>query len=136
MGAVRPEARPAAPEVGPPTCWSGPAIDLIRHLRPGLEDPAMKAASAGLPTNTPRLVAAYGVAVLATFALFFVIRGFGEGLVAPAAGQGRPPLPAARVHVLMHVLLALLTIIIACRVVGSVFGRFGQPPVIGEIVAG
>src|SRR5437879_2367436 len=99
----------------------------------------MTTTSAGRPTSTSRLAAAYGVTILGTFALFFVIRGFGESLVAPAAGPAaapRPAVPAAPMDVLRHVLLALLTVIATCRVVGSVFRYLRQPPVIGEVLAG
>jgi Kef-type K+ transport system membrane component KefB len=37
---------------------------------------------------------------------------------------------------LSHVLLALLAIIVACRVMGSIFRYFGQPPVMGEVLGG
>jgi Kef-type K+ transport system membrane component KefB len=37
---------------------------------------------------------------------------------------------------LPHVLLALIVIIIAARVLGALFRRMAQPPVIGEVVAG
>lgn len=37
---------------------------------------------------------------------------------------------------LVHVLLALVAIIVLARLVGLVFRRFGQPPVVGEIAAG
>jgi Kef-type K+ transport system membrane component KefB len=37
---------------------------------------------------------------------------------------------------LLHVLLALLVILVVARLVGAGFRRIGQPPVIGEVVAG
>jgi Kef-type K+ transport system membrane component KefB len=37
---------------------------------------------------------------------------------------------------LFHILLALLVIVVVARSMGALFARFGQPPVIGEVVAG
>ena len=37
---------------------------------------------------------------------------------------------------LFHVLLAMLAIVIAARALGALFAKIGQPPVIGEMVAG
>jgi Kef-type K+ transport system membrane component KefB len=72
--------------------------------------------------------------------LFFVVRAFGDGLAAP------PPDAALQVpagdrgvltaHTLRHLLLALAAVILLARVLGAVFRRFGQPAVIGEVVAG
>ena len=39
-------------------------------------------------------------------------------------------------HTLLHVLLSLAAILLACRFVGAVFIRIKQPPVIGEVIAG
>lgn len=82
---------------------------------------------------------AYAVMLVASVALFWMIRGVGESLIAPApltapveaAGQA-----AAHANTLLQVLVALLTIIAAARVVGAVFAWFHQPPVIGEVFAG
>lgn len=38
--------------------------------------------------------------------------------------------------ILLHVLLAMIVIIVAARAMGFVFRRIGQPPVVGEVVAG
>jgi Kef-type K+ transport system membrane component KefB len=100
----------------------------------------MKTDHAGMGTRTARLTGVYGLTVLATIALFFVIRDFGESLTVPATVRPIPvPVPvtpAAKMDVLMHVLLALLGIIVTCRIMGWMFRRLGQPPVIGEILAG
>jgi K+:H+ antiporter len=50
--------------------------------------------------------------------------------------QATPILAAAPGHILAHVLLALAAVVIAGRLVGALFRRLGQPPVIGEVVAG
>jgi Kef-type K+ transport system membrane component KefB len=69
--------------------------------------------------------------------LFLLIRSLGQGLpasesvaVATAVRSG------AKVEVLPHLLIALVIIILSARVVGGVFAWLGQPPVIGEVLAG
>jgi Kef-type K+ transport system membrane component KefB len=79
-------------------------------------------------------------------AAFLWIRAQGAALVAPPpAGPGfGSAAPAAIVgatargapDVLPHLLLALAAILIAARAVGAVFRRVGQPPVVGEVLAG
>ncbi len=77
-----------------------------------------------------------GLLVLAV-GLFFVIRSFGEGL--PAGSIVHAPLdknPAAAHGHLSEVLVSLVTIMVAARLCGTLFQSFGQPRVIGEVVAG
>jgi Kef-type K+ transport system membrane component KefB len=79
-------------------------------------------------------------------ALFFAIRWFGETLEAPppaasatspaTASQGVPPLPTTRVDVVLHVLATLSAIIALGYLIGRALRYFGQPPVIGEVLAG
>jgi Kef-type K+ transport system membrane component KefB len=52
----------------------------------------------------------------------------GPGMLAAAVDNLRHPLPL--------LLLQLITIVLTARLMGALFRRFGQPPVIGEIVAG
>jgi Kef-type K+ transport system membrane component KefB len=73
----------------------------------------------------------------AAVAAFLAIRTCGEGLAT------RPDAPASDLatgrtssDTLLHVLLALVVIILVARVMAVVLGRLGQPPVIGEILAG
>ena len=82
---------------------------------------------------------AYGVMVLGTVALFLVVRRYGETLAAPApavveaagtAAAGAAP------NTLLHVLIALAAVVLAGRLLGRLFIRVGQPPVIGEVIAG
>ena len=100
----------------------------------------MKTDGGGMGTKPTWLATGYGITILGTFALFFVIRAFGESLTVPTAGGLAtalgPTAPATKLDVLMHVLLSLLTIIVTCRVMGSIFGYLQQPPVIGEVLAG
>ena len=91
--------------------------------------------------NRLRFAIAYGLTVLGAIALFLVIRAFGETLPDATGGLAAPSAPqravaAARSDVLMHVLLAMFAIVVASRVMASLFGRLGQPPVVGEVLAG
>jgi hypothetical protein len=53
----------------------------------------------------------YTLMVLATVAVFFLIRRYGETLTAPAAPAGgrSTPMPGSRNEALLHLLLALVT---------------------------
>jgi Kef-type K+ transport system membrane component KefB len=69
---------------------------------------------------------------------FFWVRSAGSSL-SPAAAAGEMPvgkIVAPRFEMLPHVLLALLLIIALARLMGWLFRRIHQPPVIGEVVAG
>jgi Kef-type K+ transport system membrane component KefB len=82
---------------------------------------------------------AYTAMVGASILLFLLIQHVGEGLVAPmpdadmATGRAAAH---AQPNVLAQILLGLVVILIASRAVGALFRRFGQPPVIGEVLAG
>ena len=73
----------------------------------------------------------------AALAGFLAIRAQGEHLPPPAAP---PPAGTGALRVspdtLFHVLLALASVIVLARLVTLVLRRFGQPPVIGETLAG
>src|SRR5262245_3120595 len=71
----------------------------------------------------------------AAVGLFFLIRHQGEALTAPATGHGGRGL-APREDILVHVLLTLAAVIVLGQVLGRLAGLVGQPPVLGEIVAG
>ena len=91
-------------------------------------------------------VALYGLTIVGTILAFGLIRRYGETLTPPvatepataaAAGAAEPaPLVPADGHPLLHVLLALTAVIVLGRLLGALFERFQQPPVIGEVVAG
>ncbi len=81
----------------------------------------------------------YATMLAAAVAVFFWIRWAGQNLVAPIEvnlGRFGKNGPAQNVGVLTHVLLALVVIVLCARGLGSVFRRFNQPPVIGEMIAG
>src|SRR5690348_9004490 len=70
--------------------------------------------------------------------LFLLVRGYGETLTAPPPPES--PTDSGRmgqnVDTFFHVLLALGVIVVTCRALGRVFNRLGQPPVVGEVLAG
>jgi len=88
-----------------------------------------------------RALAGYALMILATIGLFFAIRAYGETLIAPvAAGPSSTPngapAPAAVSQPLLHLLLALSAVIVLGRILARLFAYLGQPPVIGEVLAG
>jgi Kef-type K+ transport system membrane component KefB len=84
-----------------------------------------------------RIYLGFGALLAVAVAPYLWIRAYGESLAAPAAAP-RPGGPdAEELHVLAHVLLVLAVVTFAARLIGGAFRRWlGQPPVIGEIVAG
>jgi Kef-type K+ transport system membrane component KefB len=94
------------------------------------------------PSSGPhkwRLSGAYLLMVAATVGIFFLVRSYGETLSAPAAVQSATPTAVAvtqHADILLHVLLALAAVVVAGRALGKLFIYLGQPPVIGEVVAG
>jgi Kef-type K+ transport system membrane component KefB len=84
-----------------------------------------------------RLALAYAAMLAAAAVLFMLVRGYGERLEPTAAevsttAAGSP----AQSDVLLHVLLALVSIMLLGRWLGKLFLYLGQPRVIGEMVAG
>ncbi|HEU4417661.1 MAG TPA: cation:proton antiporter, partial [Planctomycetota bacterium] len=87
-----------------------------------------------------RLLACYLGLLLAAIAAFVGVSELGNLVAAPppdpgAPTFGAPPREAAE-QPLPHVLLALVVVILAARATGALFRLFGQPPVIGEMLAG
>jgi Kef-type K+ transport system membrane component KefB len=81
----------------------------------------------------------YGAMIAGTVALFLWLSSLGASLMVSAATPVELLARSApREHGadLFHVLLALLLVLIASRVLGSLFRFVNQPPVIGEVVAG
>ncbi|PYQ93994.1 MAG: cation/H(+) antiporter, partial [Acidobacteria bacterium] len=89
-----------------------------------------------------RFLAAYIAMVAGAVALFLLIRRYGETLAAPAPAviaatdiaRDAPALAAP--NALLHVLLALAAVVVAGRILGRLFRWIGQPPVVGEVIAG
>ena len=99
--------------------------------------PGEAARSAG--ARWPVALAVYAAILAATLFAFLAIRAAGEGLAAPprvgdAAFEARDA--AAKGAPLAPVLGALIVVVAAARGLGIAFRRLGQPPVIGEVVAG
>jgi Kef-type K+ transport system membrane component KefB len=71
--------------------------------------------------------------------LFLVIDAFGAGLAAPEAAPLAPrasPSASDKPDAAVHVLVALTAVLVVGRLLSLLFRHVGQPPVIGEVVAG
>jgi Kef-type K+ transport system membrane component KefB len=85
-----------------------------------------------------RTIVAYGALLLAGIAAFYLIRQYGEGLTAPpptSAEASAKPAGAAS-HTVLHLLIALAAVVVVGQLLAKLFVYLGQPPVIGEVVAG
>jgi Kef-type K+ transport system membrane component KefB len=81
----------------------------------------------------------YVVALAAGVAVFMLVREAGSGLIAPDPPTGPRFGDAggpAHLDVLVQVLIALIAIVGSARLLGRVARQLGQPPVIGETIAG
>ena len=80
----------------------------------------------------------YSLMLGATVGVFLWICSLAGSLVVPLKiiRQAAKSAPSESAGVLTHVLLALVVIILCARALGSIFRRFSQPPVIGEMIAG
>lgn len=83
-------------------------------------------------------VVGYGLLLIAAVAAFLLVRRFGEGLVAPAATAAEAVAHAAgkQPDVLLRLLIALAAVVVTGQILARLFVFIGQPPVIGEVVAG
>ena len=88
------------------------------------------------PTSAPwRIVVGYALMVAVTISLIVVVLSWG-GPLSPAAADAAPAAATHQLPALYHVLLALVLILLLGRWLGKLFIHFGQPRVIGEMVAG
>ncbi len=101
----------------------------------------MSVATQQQPRSALGLTVFYAVMLLVAGIAVVQVLQFGQGLSAPAtdavlASERLPP--AARIggQVLLHVLLALAAVVALGQLISRVFRYFGQPPVIGEVLAG
>ncbi len=80
----------------------------------------------------------YLVMVVAAVGLFLLIRARGAALTAPEApaAETTGQAVAKKGDALLQVLVALTAVIAGGLLLGKLFGTIGQPPVIGEVVAG
>jgi Kef-type K+ transport system membrane component KefB len=83
--------------------------------------------------------AAYVGMILGGVALFLLVRRYGEALSAPApaaVASAAPSATNAAPDTVLHLLLALAAVVVIGRLLGFALRSVGQPPVIGEVVAG
>jgi Kef-type K+ transport system membrane component KefB len=84
----------------------------------------------------------YAIMLALAGSVFWWIRSFGVRLSAPAAplapptAAPGPSIGATAPDTLFHLLLALVLIIVFSRMMGRLFARFHQPPVVGEVIGG
>jgi Kef-type K+ transport system membrane component KefB len=95
-----------------------------------------------------RPAAVYVAMLVGAVALFFAIDTFGKRVQAPAPSSPTRISPTLNVapavslpqdpkpNVFAHVLIALLAVLATGQLLGALFRRIGQPPVIGEVVGG
>src|SRR5262249_1972209 len=84
-------------------------------------------------------VTAQSLMIVGAVGFFLLIRGIGETVTAPvpdAGAQGPPGMGVEGGQAVLHVLLALAAVVITGLIVGRLFVYLGQPPVVGEVVAG
>lgn len=89
--------------------------------------------------NSRLTIAGFVVLLAVGVGAFVLIRSYGETLNAPESAPGavaKVGAAAGAGHALFHVLLALAAVIALGRILGKAFTYIGQPPVIGEVVAG
>jgi Kef-type K+ transport system membrane component KefB len=81
---------------------------------------------------------AYGATIAGAIFLFLLIQAEGSGLSAPAriAATTAADTSSPTSDVLPHLLIALSTVVLVGRLLREVFHIIGQPPVIGEVIAG
>ena len=93
--------------------------------------------SAPVLKSSRAILVAYALMIAATIVVFLFIQQAGESQFAPPgeAGIAKVAVPTHS-STLFHVLLALAAVIVAGRSLGAAFRFIGQPPVIGEVVAG
>jgi Kef-type K+ transport system membrane component KefB len=82
------------------------------------------------------ITGAYAMMIGVGVGLFFLIRAYGETLVAPPSDAGSHHATAHKRELLVPVLLCLATVIALGRLMGRLLAHLGQPPVIGDVLAG
>jgi Kef-type K+ transport system membrane component KefB len=86
-----------------------------------------------------RTAVAYAAMLAVAVGLFVVIRAAGEAIPnSPAASSLTHAAPGvvSKSNSLLQILIALVAVVVTGRVLAWAFRRIGQPPVIGEVVAG
>jgi Kef-type K+ transport system membrane component KefB len=83
-----------------------------------------------------RIAAFHGLILTAAVTCFVGIIALGESSSAPPPSNPVIAVGEANINVLMHFLLALLTVSVTCLLAGRLLAWLRQPPVIGEMIAG
>lgn len=81
----------------------------------------------------------YVLLLVGGIGLFLLIRAIGDGLQAPAAASDTGKVGQSlnvQFDVLLHVIATLAAVVFLGSVLGRAFRYIGQPPVIGEVIAG
>lgn len=96
--------------------------------------------AAGLAARTRWTgLAVYLLLLTGGVGFFFLIRALGDGMSAPATPADARPvgkLLPGQVDVVLHVIATLAAMVLLGFVLGRAFRYFGQPLVIGEVIAG
>lgn len=94
--------------------------------------------AAGGRTRTLRTAIGYAATIGIGITLFLLIRAAGESAFVGDYGSAATPVasPSSTDNPLLHVLLALATVIVVGRGLGGALALLGQPRVIGEVIAG
>lgn len=133
-----PTPRPATPRASTIPVWV-PGRHPECPVRVGAAMPPLT--HAPLPAARPFRLGgglAYTAMLAAAVVLFLAVDRAGSGLAVPTAavaGPGSSP-GAGKSGVLVHVLVTLVAVVTAGQLLGRLCRYVGQPPVIGEVVAG
>lgn len=102
-----------------------------------IDPPTKKQPIAALRQSPIRALVGYGLMILVTIIIFLLIRNYGEALVAPATASTGTVVTAVQADdIFLRILVALTAIVVAGQGLAKLFSYLGQPPVIGEVVAG
>ena len=91
------------------------------------------------PSRPMWAAAAYGAVIAGAALLFLLIRAYGSELSAPPAVAPTltgPVVSGPASNALAHLLISLTAIVVVGRLLRRAFQAIGQPPVIGEVIAG
>jgi len=84
------------------------------------------------------VIAGYGLMIAGAVVIFSFVHNYGTTLVAPPpfTPKSLAGATATKPEIFMHVLMALTAVIVTGLILAKCFAYLGQPPVIGEVVAG
>jgi Kef-type K+ transport system membrane component KefB len=80
----------------------------------------------------------YAMMILGAVVILSIIHNYGTSLVAPPpiSPKSMADVAATKAEVFLHILVALTAVIVTGLILAKCFAYIGQPPVIGEVVAG